>query len=165
MAKADRSIDPRILVSAKKEFLELWEKINAKSFYTVSFDTHELIQKAIDALDAHLNVSRIFVQREYGEQTAQIQSKEQLLQGEAFQRRKASQEMADRPALGSVRYDLIGKLVEETGLTRATIAAILQHGPAKVCHVPRQPGGFYPQDGQADQQRKSDLYHRAHHLQ
>ena len=29
-------------------------------------------------------------------------------------------------ALGNVRYDLVGKLVEETGLTRATIAAILQ---------------------------------------
>ena len=129
----------------KKEFLELWEKINAKSFYTVSFDTHELIQKAIDALDAHLNVSRIFVQREYGEQTAQIQSKEQLLQGEAFQRRKASQEMADRPALGSVRYDLIGKLVEETGLTRATIAAILQGmAPQKFAMFRVNPEDFIP---------------------
>ncbi|MFR5901695.1 MAG: hypothetical protein ACLUIO_19730 [Neglectibacter timonensis] len=33
--------------------------------------------------------------------------------------------MADHSVLGSVRYDLVGKLVEETGLTRATVAAIL----------------------------------------
>ena len=33
--------------------------------------------------------------------------------------------MADHSVLGGVRYDLVGKLVEETGLTRATVAAIL----------------------------------------
>ena len=33
--------------------------------------------------------------------------------------------MADRSVLGGVRYDLVGKLVEETGLTCATVAAIL----------------------------------------
>lgn len=109
----------------KKEFLALWEKINQKSFYTVSFDTKDLIQKAIDKLNGHLEVSRIFVTKEYGEQEAKIQSKDQLLQGEGFKQRKADQEVADRSVLGSVRYDLVGKLVEETGLTRATVAAIL----------------------------------------
>ena len=33
--------------------------------------------------------------------------------------------MADRSVLGGVRYALVGKLVEETGLTCATVAAIL----------------------------------------
>ena len=41
-------------------------------------------------------------------------------------RRLSKSTTADRVALGNVRYDLVGKLVEETGLTRATIAAILQ---------------------------------------
>ena len=109
----------------KKEFLALWEKINQKSFYTVSFDTKDLIQKAIDKLNSHLEVSRIFVKKEYGEQEAKIQSKNQLLQGEGFRQKKGDQEVADRSVLGNVRYDLVGKLVEETGLTRATIAAIL----------------------------------------
>lgn len=109
----------------KKEFLALWEKINQKSFYTVSFDTKHLIRNAVDKLNRHLEVSRIFVKKEYGEQETSIQSKEQLLQGEGFKQRKSNQEMADHSVLGSVRYDLIGKLVEETGLTRVTIATIL----------------------------------------
>lgn len=110
----------------KKEFLDLWEKINQKSFYTVTFDTQDLIQKAIQSLNSHLEVATVFVKKEYGEQESQIQSKEQLLQGNAIRQRKADQDKADRSVLGGVRYDLLGKLVDETGLTRATIAAILQ---------------------------------------
>ena len=109
----------------KKEFLALWNKINQKSFYTVSFDTEDLIRKTIDKLNEYLEVSRIFVKKEYGEQEQQIHSKEQLLQGDGFRQRKTDQEIAGHSILGSVRYDLIGKLVEETGLTRSTIAAIL----------------------------------------
>lgn len=119
----EAKVDPDKL--KKKEFLALWEKINQKSFYTVSFDTKDLIQKAINKLNGHLDVSRIFVKKEYGEQEAKIQSKDQLLQGEGFKQRKADQEVADHSVLGSVRYDLVGKLVEETGLTRTTVAAIL----------------------------------------
>ena len=63
----EAKVDPDKL--KKKEFLALWEKINQKSFYTVSFDTKDLIQKAIDKLNGHLEVSRIFVKKEYGEQT------------------------------------------------------------------------------------------------
>ena len=77
-------------------------------------------------LDAHLNISKVYVKTEYGEQTARLTSREQLEQGQAFVKRLNDQDAADRVALGNVRYDLVGKLVEETGLTRATIAAILQ---------------------------------------
>lgn len=120
----EAKVDPEKL--KKKEFLSLWEKINQKSFYTVTFDTPDLIQKAIQSLNRHLEVATVLVKKEYGEQESQIQSKEQLLQGGAIRQRKADQEKADRSVLGGVRYDLLGKLVEETGLTRATIAAILQ---------------------------------------
>lgn len=120
----EAKVDPEKL--KKKEFLSLWEKINQKSFYTVTFDTPDLIQKAIQSLNRHLEVATVLVKKEYGEQESQIQSKEQLLQGGAIRQQKADQEKADRSVLGGVRYDLLGKLVEETGLTRATIAAILQ---------------------------------------
>lgn len=110
----------------KKEFLELWNKINRKTVYTVSFDTPELIKNAIKQLDAHLEVAQIFVKKEYGEQTARIASKEQLSQGKGFKQEKTAQDKADRSILGTVKYDLIGKLVAETDLTRATVAAILQ---------------------------------------
>ena len=110
----------------QKEFLELWERIHYKSFYTVQFDTQELIDHAIQALDQKLNVTRIQVNLEYGEQTARVTSREQLEQGEGFRKIRTNQELAEQTPLGSVAYDLLGKLVEETGLTRATIAAILQ---------------------------------------
>ena len=55
-----------------------------------------------------------------------MESREQLEQGDGFRRTRTNQETAKHAPLGSVRYDLVGKLVEETGLTRATIAAILQ---------------------------------------
>ena len=109
-----------------REFAELWERINRKSFYTVSFDTQELITKAVRELDARLNISNVYVKTEYGEQTATLDSREQLEHGHAFVKKRNDQDAADRVALGNVRYDLVGKLVEETGLTRATVAAILQ---------------------------------------
>lgn len=95
----------------EKAFLALWEKINQKSFYTVSFDTQELIQKAIDSLDKNLKISHVYIKKEYGEQEKEIRSKEQLLQGKGFRQSRVDQDVVDRAVLGSVRYDLVGNLV------------------------------------------------------
>ena len=117
-------VDPEKL--HKKEFVELWNRINHKSFYTVRFDKEKLIGSAVQMLDEKLNVTTVTVKLEYGEQAAHLDSKEQLEQGHGFHRTLSDQETPKIAPLGSVRYDLIGKLVEETRLTRATIAAILQ---------------------------------------
>lgn len=93
-------------------------RVGPKSFYTVSFDTRELIGNVIQALDAHLQVTPVSVRTVYGEQATQLQSREQLLQGRAFRRRESRVQAAGPPAPGGVRYDLVGRLVEETGLTR-----------------------------------------------
>ena len=110
----------------KTEFLELWHRINHKSFYTVQFDTPELIAHSVRALDDKLNVTRVQINLEYGEQTERLESREQLEQGQGFRKAHTDREAAAQSPLGSVAYDLVGKLVEETGLTRATVAAILQ---------------------------------------
>ena len=86
----------------------------------------KLIESAVKMLDEKLNVTTVTVKLEYGEQAARLDSKEQLEQGHGFHRTLSDQEAPKTAPLGSVRYDLIGKLVEETKLTRATIAAILQ---------------------------------------
>ena len=117
-------VDPEKL--HKKEFVELWNRINHKSFYTVRFDKEKLIGSAVQMLDEKLNATTVTVKLEYGEQAAHLDSKEQLEQGHGFHRTLSDQETPKIAPLGSVRYDLIGKLVEETRLTRATIAAILQ---------------------------------------
>ena len=142
----------------RKEFLALWEKINRKTVYTVSFDTQELIEKSVAQLDAHLDVAQIFVKKEYGEQSDKIESKEQLTEGKGFKQSKADQSKADRSVLGSIRYDLIGKLVRETGLTRATVAAILQAmSPLKFSMFKINPEDFIVKAGKIINNEKANI--------
>ena len=112
---------------AMPEFKALWAKISPKSVYVVDFDTDELVLKAISALNSKLHVSKIFFRVESGFMS-EIKSKDALLAGASFVREKSaaygnSQQIQ---AIRGVKYDLIGKLVDETGLTRKAIIAILQ---------------------------------------
>ena len=68
---------------AMKEFKELWKKINSKSIYIVDFDTEELIEKAISALDQNLAVTKLQFKVESGVMN-KIKSKEELLAGKSF---------------------------------------------------------------------------------
>ena len=108
-----------------KEFKELWNKINSKSFYVVDFDTDELIEKSVNAINKELKVSQIFFKVEHGEME-EIESKEQLQDGGAFKRSSGQAEKVNSEINKNVRYDLIGKIVNETGLTRSTVANILK---------------------------------------
>ena len=110
---------------AMPEFKALWSRINAKSVYVVDFDTDELVNKAIAALDAKLHVPKIFFKVESGAME-QIKSKEDLLFGASFVREESAQYGTKVSASSNVKYDLIGKLVDETGLTRKAIVQILQ---------------------------------------
>lgn len=112
---------------AMPEFKALWSKINAKSVYIVDFDTDELVQKAIASLDAKLCVAKIFFKVESGVME-EIKSKEALEAGTAFVKEtSASYGTKTRiSANSSVKYDLVGKLVEETKLTRKDVIAILR---------------------------------------
>ncbi len=117
-------LDPDKL--AMPQFQALWERINAKSVYVVDFDSDELVRKAIDALNRKLRVSKIFFKVESG-QLEEIKSKEDLLSGTSFVK-ELSAAYGSRTKIAAsrgVRYDLVGKLVEATGLTRKTVIAIL----------------------------------------
>ena len=60
--------------------------------------------------------------------------------------------------LGNVRYDLVGKLVEETGLTRATIAAILQGiAPLVFAQYKLNPEDFIIKAGKIINNQKADM--------
>ena len=108
-----------------KEFKKLWNKINVKSAYVVDFDTDELINKSIRALDKELRVSQIFFKVEHGEMDS-IKSKDALISGEAFTKLKDGTSKIDSAINSNVKYDLIGKIVTETGLTRSAVATILR---------------------------------------
>jgi type III restriction enzyme len=109
----------------KKEFQELWNRINRKAAYTVHFETSELVDKCVKSLDKELHVSRLQYTIQRGEQTDDT-SYDALKQGEAFKVRETSTESLKASIQSAVKYDLIGKLAEQTQLTRNTIAGILQ---------------------------------------
>ncbi len=110
---------------AMPEFKALWDRINAKSVYVVDFDTDELVRKSIASLDRKLRVSKIYFKVESGSMN-QIKSKEDLVSGSAFVKDQSSNYDNIIPANSNIKYDLIGKLVDETGLTRKAIIQILQ---------------------------------------
>lgn len=110
---------------ARKEFQDLWRKINSQTYYTVDFKTDDLIKRAVIALDNHLKVSRIAIQVVKGTMN-EIKSKQQLLEGAAMVAQEADTESVHELIGENVRYDLIGKLVENTGLTRHAIVSILK---------------------------------------
>ena len=110
---------------AMPEFKALWSKINSKSVYVVDFDTDELIRKSIDSLDDKLRVSKIYFRVESGAMDT-IKSKEELVAGASFAKEESASYGVTITANSNVKYDLIGKLVDETGLTRKAVIAILQ---------------------------------------
>lgn len=110
---------------AMPEFKALWNKINSKSVYVVDFDTDELVRKSINSIDKKLFVSKIYFMVETGAME-QIKSKEELVSGTSFVKEESSSYSNVIAASSNVKYDLIGKLVDETGLTRKDIIQILQ---------------------------------------
>lgn len=117
-------VDPEKL--AMPEFKALWQRISPKSVYVVDFDTDELVRKAVDALNRNLRVSKVFFKVETGVME-EIKSRDELLEGSAFSKsRSSTYDSSKRIRTNhSVKYDLIGKLVGETGLTRKAVVQIL----------------------------------------
>lgn len=111
---------------AMPQFKELWNRISQKSAYVVDFDTDELVEKSIASLNKNLRVASVFFTIETGSME-KIDTKEALASGSAFVKEEAGHYHAkNRSAVKSgVKYDLVGKLVEETGLTRKAVVDIL----------------------------------------
>jgi type III restriction enzyme len=112
----------------RQEFKALWNRINHKAAYTVHFDSAELVQKAITAInskDAGLRVTPLQYTIQRGEQVEQITA-DGLQSGNSFVLKATMVETNKITVHSAVKYDLIGKLAEGTVLTRRTIADILQ---------------------------------------
>ena len=109
----------------KKEFQELWNRINRKAAYTVHFETQELVKKCVTALDKELKVSPLQYTIQRGEQTENATA-EALKQGETFRLAETDTGSLRASVQSAVKYDLIGKIAEDTQLTRNTISGILQ---------------------------------------
>lgn len=109
----------------KKEFQELWKRINHKYAYAVSFDSAELIQKSIKHIDSELFVSELTYTVSKGEQTDEMDANA-LERGEAFKTAKTRTTTLKRGEVSQIKYDLVGKVAEETVLTRKTVVEIIK---------------------------------------
>ena len=110
----------------KKEFQELWKRINHKYAYTVNFDDKELIDKAIQAIDARLTVSELSYTVTRGIQMQEA-SVDQVTSGEHFQKvanGSVTREIATDAAV-TVKYDLLGEIAQAAVITRRCAAEIL----------------------------------------
>ena len=102
----------------KREFKALWNEINHRYVYTVHYDSEELIQKAIAAINSELNVTQL----KYVVTTG-IQGDDELdFTGEQSTRTK---EMRD-VSTSNVPYDLVGDIAKAATLTRRTVTRILK---------------------------------------
>ena len=110
---------------AKSRFKELWKQINVRSVYTVDFSSDELIEKCIEQIDLHLNVTEIHLKITVGAME-KIQDREALETASAMTQGDTIRKSVDEAVGTSVKYDLVGNLVRETGLIRRTIIKILQ---------------------------------------
>ena len=110
---------------ARKEFQNLWKRINRRTYYQVSFDTSDLVKKAIKELDEKLKVTEIRIVVEGGSMD-EIRDKESLEAGVAMTQGDVRTIHVTEAVGKGVTYDLIGQLVTTTGLTRKTIVEILK---------------------------------------
>lgn len=108
----------------KKEFKELWDRINSKAVYNVYFDSDELIIKCIRAIDKELKVKQLVYTIEAGDQADEMDFDE-LAKQEAFNLTSTNTEKHRASIHSSVKYDLIGKITESVLLTRKTVTKIL----------------------------------------
>ena len=113
----------------KQEFKALWARINRKAAYSVHFDSAELVQKAIAAINEKdntigLRVTPLQYTIQRGEQVELITA-DDLQSGNAFVLKATEVETNKISVHSAVKYDLIGKLAEGTVLTRRTIVNIL----------------------------------------
>ena len=110
---------------AKKEFQELWKRINRRTYYQVNFDTSDLVKKSVKAVDDLLKVTEIRIVVEGGSME-NIHDKESLEAGVAMTQGNIRTIHLTEAVGKGVTYDLIGQLVSATGLTRKTIVEILK---------------------------------------
>lgn len=108
----------------KKEFQELWEKINLKTIYEVKFDTDKLIYDSKIRINAQLNIG----DRVYEVKTGELQegTKEQMEEGVLVKESERQYLKLKNDLYTNAVYDIVGEIEVLTNLTRNTIVAILK---------------------------------------
>jgi type III restriction enzyme len=108
----------------KKEFQELWNKINLKTIYEVKFDTGKLIEDSKIRINAQLHIS----DRVYEVKTGELEdgTQQQMEEGSLVKETGRELQKAKNDLYTNAVYDIVGEMEEKTNLTRRTIVVILK---------------------------------------
>lgn len=106
---------------ARKEFLNLWKQINRKTSYQVEFDDAELVKHSVDYINEKLVVSKPSFH--ITQASATEMSKEEGLHLTVAENDRQQEYLTDSQIM--TKYDLLGEIAEQTGLTRKLVAEIL----------------------------------------
>lgn len=135
----------------KKEFQELWGRINHKAVYQVDFDSNELIAKCVAALDSQLKVTQMQYVVQVGNQKDTLDV-DDLSSGAGFTVTSTSTQLETEDGVvpGEVRPDR-GDHREDT-VDSADSEPDLAEGPAgDLREVPAEPGAVHHRVRAADQ--------------
>ena len=108
----------------KKEFQELWDKINLKTIYEVQFDSSKLIEDSKILIDAQLNIG----DRVYEVKTGELEdgTKDQMKEGTLIKETDRENIKLKNDIYTNAVYDIVGEIEVNTSLTRKTIVEILK---------------------------------------
>ncbi|MDD2581270.1 MAG: DEAD/DEAH box helicase family protein [Desulfuromonadaceae bacterium] len=141
----------------KKEFKALWDRINQKAVYRVEFESNELIQNCIRTLEKELRVTPLQYTIQGGEQVSQA-TYDQIKAGQSFEVRETATEEYNASIHTMVTYDLLGKIAENTQLTRKTIADILSNvQPAVFKQFKQNPEHFIAEGSRLINEQKATI--------
>jgi type III restriction enzyme len=141
----------------KREFQELWGRINHKAVYQVEFDSAELIVNCVSELDEFLNVTVMQYVVEAGKQVVALDV-EQLEARTGFKVSETKVEHLAVSARSTVQYDLLGEIAEKTQLTRRTCAAILTGiNPATFGKFKQNPEQFITESSRLINEQKATV--------
>lgn len=125
----------------KKEFQELWDKINFKTIYEVQFDTQLLINDSKGRIDVDLHIS----ERTYEVRTGTLEdgTREQMQDGALMIESTRQNSKLKTDVYSNAAYDIVGEIEAQTNLTRRTIVEILKAiSPLKFGLVRKNPEEF-----------------------
>ena len=108
----------------KREFQQLWARINHKHAYTVEFDSEELRRNAVANINANLSVSTPRYRLKQGSQRAEA-TREQLESSDSFAGAVSRTLEVDAGTVSNVAYDLVGEVADHARITRGSAASIL----------------------------------------
>ena len=102
----------------KAEFQALWQEINHQYVYTVSYDSNELIEKAVLHINAELDVKQLrYVMVEGTQDETEVTD---------FGNTRSQSRLLTDVCTSTVKYDLVGNIAKGANLTRRTVVRILK---------------------------------------